>query len=219
MDLNEYETVAGGTHRRSVGELRMPATIRQGLLEGACNMAEMKRAAAAARKIKDQRQFSMALAESAEGVEVFCASVRRKVQRTWSGCRRKSRLFKRGTTTSHGNLNSNLNLNGNSTAKVDSAERWMEQQMPRTSRRATFPVHLVNRNTYRNSLRASYDSNKELSNTRTTTTTTTTTGDDLEDVDAVSVSSSRSLCAEDDVDDDLEDAIIVAAVAHLTVTE
>ena len=207
MDLNEYEDLTGG-YRRSVGELRMPAIVRQELLEGACNMGEMKRAAAEARKIKNQRQYSMAMAETSESVEVFCASLRRKVKRTWSGSRRK-------------NNNSNLNQ-----TKVDAAERWIEQQLPRTSRRATFSVYLVSRNTYRNSLRSSNEhdsganSKQQLTkttNTRTTATTTTTIADDdLGDGDAVSISSSslRSLGTDDD-----EDAIIVAVVAQLTVTE
>lgn len=153
-------------------------------------MAEMKRAAAAARKIRNQRQFTMAMAESAEGLEIFMTSVRRKVKRTWSGSRRKSRL-------SVDDDNSNVNM-----TKVDPAEQWIEQQMPRTSRRATFPTYLVSRNTHRNSLQSFYD-NKQL----TKETTATVQDDDMEDGDAVSISSSSS------------DAIIVAAVAHMTVTE
>jgi hypothetical protein len=204
MDLEVYEEAVSSSRRRSVGELRMPATIRQELLEGVCNMAEMKRAAANARKIRNQRQFTMAMAESAQGLEIFCASIRRKVKRTISGSRRKCRFHPASSTD--GTRSSSSSINNDKQQQVDLAECWMQQQMPRTSRRATFPTHLVSRNTYRNSLRASSgDDSKPLTNT-TTRTTTTTIADDVEDADAVSIS-------------DDEDAILVAAVASMTVTE
>jgi hypothetical protein len=221
MDLEEYETAVGS--RRSVGELRMPATIRQGLLEGCCNMAEMKRAAAAARKIRNQRQFTMAMAESAsiiEHLEVFCASVKRKVQRTVSGSRRKSRSASLSTVSTNDTNNQNVSnkqqqQQDKQQQSVDLAECWIQQQMPRTSRRATFPTYLVSRNTHRNSLRSAYGygyksdkTDDDLNNSKQTqlTTTTETIEDDIEE--------DASLGTQD------EDAILVAAaMAQMTVTE
>lgn len=186
MDLNEYETAIGSS-RRSAGELRMPATVRQGVLEGHCSMGEMKRAAAAARKIKNQRQFTMAMAESAEGLEVFCASVRRKLKRTFTGSRRRSRLPVDNNSDVGNSQKQNVQ-------QVDPAERWMEQRMPRNSRRATFPPLLVSRNTRRNSMRDVYSQ---------------TENDNAESISSASLRT----------DDDNDDAIIVAAVAHMTVTK
>jgi hypothetical protein len=175
MNLDEYETAVGNS-RRTAQELRMPAVIRQGMLEGDCNMAEMKRAAAAAKKIRGQRQFTMAMADSAESVEVFCASVARKLKRTFQS-RRKSRV---------------KSTDSNDQMQKDAAANWIEQQMPRTSRRATFPTLLVSKNTRRNSLRASFD-----------------------DV-SLGLSSLRSSATEDE---EAEEARIVAAVARMTVSE
>jgi hypothetical protein len=143
LNLDQYEKAMGT--RRSIQELRMPATVRQELLQDDCCMSEMKEAVKAAHKIKSQRQFTMTMAESSEGMEVFCASVGRKFKRALLNRRRRRASANEKSSTS----------------LQEPAEQWMEQQYQDKSRRASLPQQLVHTNTRRNSMRRSYGYNKE----------------------------------------------------------
>jgi hypothetical protein len=165
VNLDQYEKAMG--QRRSIQELRMPSTVRQELLQGNCCMSEMKEAVLAAKKIKSQRQFTMTMAESSEGMEIFCASVARKFKRTLSKHRRR-----RAASV---NESSSLSLQ-------EPAELWIEQQMAAKSRRSTAPPRLVDMNTRRNSMRGSYGYKESKESIDDSVSTIGSSGKDDEDL-------------------------------------
>jgi hypothetical protein len=129
IDLEAYESA--GIARRSTSELRMPSGVREQLIQDSATRSDIQRAVQDARKIKNQRQFSLAAAESFEGLEILCSSLVRKIKRT----------VRRSETKAN---------------TADPAELWMKQQRILTksnnSRRATHPTLQLHKNTRRNSI-------------------------------------------------------------------
>lgn len=79
LNLDAYEGAVGEGRRRGK-ELKMPSSIREGLLEGSYSKQEIKQASKAARRVRMQRNMSVAMVDI-EHVEEFVQSAGRKIQR------------------------------------------------------------------------------------------------------------------------------------------